>query len=50
MQSVVKNYFHYRATNTSAEAFYSKIKIFRSQMRGVFDRDFFIFQLVKLYA
>ena len=27
-----------------------KVKIFRSQMRGVRDRDFFIFRLVKLYA
>ncbi len=26
-----------------AEAFNSKVKIFRSQMRGVRDRDFFIF-------
>ena len=25
-------------------------QIFRSQMRGVRDRDFFIFRLVKLYA
>ena len=27
-----------------------KVKIFRSQMCGVRDRDFFIFRLVKLYA
>ena len=44
------NYFKNRATNASAEAFNSKVKIFRSQMRGVRDRDFFIFRLVKLYA
>lgn len=44
------NYFRRRATNASAEAFNSKVKIFRSQMRGVRDRDFFIFRLVKLYA
>lgn len=44
------NYFRRRATNASAEAFNSKVKIFRSQMRGVHDRDFFIFRLVKLYA
>ncbi|WP_435599597.1 transposase [Paramuribaculum intestinale] len=43
-------YFRRRATNASAEAFNSKVKIFRSQMRGVRDRDFFIFRLVKLYA
>ena len=44
----ILNYFRRRATNASAEAFNSKVKIFRSQMRGV--RDFFIFRLVKLYA
>ncbi len=39
----ILNYFRRRATNASAEAFNSKVKIFRSQMRGVRDRDFFIF-------
>jgi transposase len=38
------------SNNASAEAFNSKVKIFRAQMRGVRDRDFFIFRLVKLYA
>lgn len=46
----ILNYFLRRATNASAEAFNSKVKIFRTQMRGVRDRDFFIFRLVKLYA
>ena len=46
----ILNYFLRRATNASAEAFNSKVKIFRSQMRGVRDRDFFIFRLVKLFA
>ena len=46
----ILNYFRRRATNASAEAFNSKVKIFRSQMRGVRDRNFFIFRLVKLYA
>ena len=44
------NYFRRRATNASAEAFNSKVKIFRAQMKGVRDRNFFIFRLVKLYA
>lgn len=44
------NYFRRRSTNASAEAFNAKVKIFRSQMRGVRDRDFFITPLVKLYA
>lgn len=46
----ILNYFRRRATNASAETFNSKVKTFRSQMRGVRDRDFFIFRLVKLYA
>ena len=46
----ILNYFRRRATNASAEAFNSKVKIFRAQMRGVRDRDFFIFRLAKLYA
>ena len=46
----ILNYFRRRATNASAKAFNSKGKIFRSQMRGVRNRDFFIFRLVKLYA
>lgn len=50
IQSLSSKYFRRRATNASAEAFNSKVKIFRSQMRGVRDRDFFIFRLVKLYA
>ena len=36
----ILNYFRCRATNASAEAFNSKVKIFRSQMRGVRDRVF----------
>ncbi len=46
----ILNYFRRRAANASAEAFNSKVKIFRSQMRGVRARDFFIFRLAKLYA
>ena len=42
----ILNYFRRRATNASAEAFNSKVKIFRAQLRGVRDRDFFIFRLV----
>ncbi|MBD5230072.1 MAG: transposase [Bacteroidales bacterium] len=46
----ILNYFRRRSTNASAEVFNSKVKIFRSQMRVVRDRNFFIFRLVKLYA
>ena len=46
----ILNYFRRRATNASAEAFNSKVKIFRSQLRGVRDHNFFLFRLVKLFA
>lgn len=46
----ILNYFRRRATNASAEAFNSKVKIFRSQLRGLRDRDFFIFRLAKLFG
>ena len=46
----ILNYFRRRATNASAEAFNSKVKIFRSQLRSVRGRNFFLFRLVKLYA
>ena len=46
----ILNYFRRRAINASAEAFNSKVKIFRAQMKGVRDRNFFIYWLVKLYA
>ena len=46
----ILNYCLRHSTNASAEAFNSKVKIFRSQMRGVRDRDFFIFRLVKGFA
>lgn len=46
----ILNYFRRRATNASAKAFNSKVKIFRAQMKGVRDRNFFIFRLVILYA
>lgn len=48
--ATILNYFNRRATNASAEAFNSKVKIFRAQMKGVRDRDFFLFRLAKLYG
>lgn len=44
------NYFRSRATNASAESFNAKIKMFRTQLRGVSDPLFFIFRLCKLFA
>lgn len=46
----ITNYFRRRATNASAESFNAKIKMFRTQLRGVSDPQFFIFRLVKLFS
>lgn len=46
----VCNYFVNRATNAAAESFNAKVKVFRSQLRGVRDIPFFIFRLTKLFA
>ncbi len=44
------NFFLNRTTNAAAESFNAKIKAFRSQFRGVKDKNFFLFRLAKLYA
>lgn len=46
----IVEYFRNRATNASAESFNAKVKLFRSQFRGVSDIPFFIFRLTKLFA
>lgn len=46
----ILNYFVNRATNASAESLNAKIKHFRAQLRGVIDKKFFIFRLVKIFA
>lgn len=48
--TTILNYLRRSSTNASAEAFNAKVKMFRSQMRGIRNRNFFIFQLVKLYT
>lgn len=48
-QSIL-NYFDNRSTNASAESFNSKIKLFRTQFRGVRKVDFFLFRLSQLFA
>ena len=48
-QSIL-NYFDNRSTNASAESFNAKIKLFRTQFRGVRKVDFFLFRLSKLFA
>lgn len=44
------NFFKNRSTNANAESFNSKIKLFRSNLRGVSDTKFFLFRLYKLFA
>lgn len=46
----ILNYFDKRSTNAAAESFNAKIKNFRMQLRGVKDRNFFLFRLTKLFA
>jgi transposase len=48
-QSIL-NYFDNRSTNASAESFNAKIKLFRTQFRGVRKVDFFLFRLSQLFA
>lgn len=46
----ILNFFTNRNTNANAESFNSKIKLFRANLRGVVDIQFFMFRLYKLYA
>lgn len=41
----ILNYFNGRKTNASAESLNSKIKCFRSQVKGVRDIPFFMYRL-----
>lgn len=49
-QEDLLNYFINRSTNASAESLNTKIKVFRSQLRGIVDLKFFLFRLTKIYA
>lgn len=46
----ILNFFVNRNTNANAESFNSKIKLFRANLRGVVDTEFFLFRLHKLFA
>ncbi len=46
----ILNYFPERATNASAESFNAKLKGFRSLVRGVTDKKFFLFRIAKIYG
>ena len=46
----ILNFFNNRNTNANAESFNAKIKLFRANLRGVTDTNFFLFRLHKLFA
>ena len=46
----ILNFFNNRNTNANAESFNAKIKLFRANLRGVTDTEFFLFRLHKLFA
>ena len=46
----ILNYFDNRSTNASTESFNAKIKAFRAQLRGVRNKEFFLFRLTQIYA
>lgn len=46
----ILNYFISRATNASAESLNSKLKAFRSQLRGVRDIPFFFYRVSLVFG
>ena len=46
----ILNYFKSRATNASAESLNSKLKTFRSQLRGVRDIPFFFYRISLIFG
>jgi transposase len=49
MDSIL-NFFNHRSTNAEAESFNAKVKLFRSNLRGVSKNDFFLFRLEKIFT
>ena len=49
-ETTILNYFINRSTNASAESFNAKLKGFRALVRGVRDKDFFLFRVANLYG
>ena len=49
-ETTILNYFINRSTNASAESFNAKLKGFRSLVRGVRDKKFFLFRVAKLFG
>jgi transposase len=49
-EGTILNYFYDRSTNASAESFNAKIKAFRSLVRGVTDKKFFLYRIAMIYG
>jgi transposase len=48
--NTILNYFDHRHKNSNTESFNAKIKLFRTNLRGVIDPAFFLFRLEKLFV
>lgn len=46
----ILNFYNNRSSNAAAESFNAKIKLFRTNLRGVIDKKFFLFRVANLYA
>lgn len=49
-EGTILNFFLHRATNASAESFNAKLKGFRALVRGVTDREFFLYRIKTFYG
>lgn len=49
-ENIILNYFVNRSTNASAESFNAKLKGFRTLVRGVIDKKFFLFRVSKIFS
>jgi len=49
-EETILNYFQNQSTNAAAESFNAKLKGFRALVRGVRDKNFFLYRVSKLYA
>lgn len=49
-EGTILNFFLHRSTNASAESFNAKLKGFRALVRGVTDREFFLYRIMTFYG
>lgn len=46
----ILNFYNNRSSNAAAESFNSKIKSFRTALRGIVDEKFFLYRIASIYA